>query len=123
MKLDWHCVRAILEALEAADDAVTVLRPEQVRGWETEVVSYHVMLLDEAGYLEGRLLPGSAPPYCVARRLTLEGHELLGRVRSQPLWDEIKRMSRERGVELTFELAKQVSSIAIARLFGAKGGS
>ena len=77
MKLDKELVRQVLLATEASD--------EDPQGWTTLELpdrslletSYHVMLLDEAGFLTGQDLSSLDGLEWQPKRLTYQGHEFL----------------------------------------------
>lgn len=71
MTRDWELVREILVKLEQKSDTKKVLRPEEIQSHDREVVSYHIKLLIQAGFVEGKSSKGlSAPLYCLAESLT-----------------------------------------------------
>lgn len=116
MRLDWDVIRAVLAAAEAREAPGATL-PADVPGFDAETVSAHMRLLIEAGYAQGGCAGGQAAPlHCLIRRLTWEGHELLARVRSEPLWRAVVRTARERGLDLSFEVVKVLAPDALRRL-------
>lgn len=117
MKLDWDCVREILVAIEAEPNVTCQLHPRRVRGWDEDLVSGHMQLLHERGLISARCVPlGDDRVFCVATGLTFEGHELLGKLNSSPLWSGIKRLAREKGLELTLDLVKTLAPIVLAAI-------
>lgn len=90
MKLDQDLVREILLAIEATGhDPYHVFQLELPGREETEV-SYHVMLLDEAGFLHGQDMSSSDGILWHPMRLTMKGHEFLDTVRDPEVWRETK---------------------------------
>jgi len=55
MKRDWDCIRVIFLALENKGDSAGGLRPNEIEGFDAELVSYNMKLLIEAGLIEGVL--------------------------------------------------------------------
>lgn len=96
MKLDKDLVREILLTVEAYD---------QPQGWmtlnlegrEPDLVSYHVMLLDEAGLIIGEKLGGLNSFKWEPKRLTYEGHEFLDTVRDGEVWRRTKAGAEQAG--------------------------
>jgi len=96
MKLDKELVREILLAVEAHDEA---------QGWMTLViegrshkdVSYHVMLLDEAGLLSAISLGGLNHFEWQPKRLTYQGHEFLDTIRDGEVWRRTKEGAEKVG--------------------------
>lgn len=108
MKLDKELVREILLAVEAY---------EEPQGWMTLVidgrssneVSYHVMLLDEAGLLSGISLGGIGHFEWQPKRLTYRGHEFLDAVRDGEVWRRTKEGAEKvggAGLGMLVELGK-----------------
>jgi len=117
MKLSWDCIREILVAIEAEPHVTCQLHPRRVRGWDEDEVSGHMYLLHERGIITAKCVPlGDDRVFCVGTGLTFEGHELLGKLNSPPLWLGIKRMAHEKGVEVTFDLVKTLAPIVLAAL-------
>jgi hypothetical protein len=116
MRRNWELIRRILSKLEEQETARGELMPDAIAGYDEELTAYHFMLLDQAGLIEARGLPAAGPkprPY-VAMALTWEGHELLDHIRSETVWNGVKRTAREKGLELSFEVVKQ-AAIAIIK--------
>jgi len=115
MKRDWDCIRAILVALEENGDATSFIEPSDIAAFDAETVAYNTKLLIEAGLAEG-LIKQSRGLFCVVRSMTWEGHELLDKMRSEKLWNQIKKTAREKGVSLSFEAVKALGTYALTRL-------
>lgn len=97
MKLDKELVREILLAVEAYDEAQGWMELT-IEGRTAEDVSYHVMLLDEAGLLSGISLGGLNHFEWQPRRLTYKGHEFLDTVRDPEVWRRTKEGAEKAGV-------------------------
>jgi Hypothetical protein (DUF2513) len=111
MKLDKDLIRTILLAVESSN--------EDPRGWITlnlpeyfaNEVSYHVQLLDEAGFLEAQDLChlGADGYEWRPKRMTYEGHEFLDTIRDPEIWHRTKEGAKKAGiasVQLLWELGK-----------------
>lgn len=96
MKLDKELVREILLAIEASNQPI-IVSPLFLRGHSTEEVGYHVMLLNEAGLLQGRNSGGSLRFEWVPERLTYKGHEFLDTVRDPEVWRRTKEGAERAG--------------------------
>lgn len=74
MVRNWDTVRAILLKLEAAEAAHATLMLDQVEGIDPQEVGYHMMLLNEAGLIEAKILKSRSGDGTIAtafaRRLT-----------------------------------------------------
>ncbi len=119
MQRDWDLIRAILD--QAADKPPgKSLDANEVKGFEHALVAGHIEMLHDAGYLEARLLPsgtGAGIASALVKKVTMEGYDLLNTLKSPPVWERIKKMAKEKGLDLTFELVKQLSVIALKQIF------
>jgi hypothetical protein len=97
MKLDKDLVREILLAVEAHDQPQGWMTLK-LEGREPDLVSYHVMLLDEAGLLSGISLGGLSRFEWQPKRLTYKGHEFLDTVRDGEVWRRTKAGAEKAGV-------------------------
>ncbi|MFK9098255.1 DUF2513 domain-containing protein [Pseudomonas guariconensis] len=97
MKLDKELIREILLAVEAHDDPQGWM-DLRIEGRSSEEVSYHVMLLDEAGLISGIDLGSIGHFEWQPRRLTYKGHEFLDSVRDPEIWRRTKEGAETAGV-------------------------
>lgn len=105
MKRNWDCVRAILHELEEQPLPSCALQARAIEGWDEQVVAEHMRLLAEHGLIEAAVKQlGDGRLFAVAHRLTWDGHELLGKLDSKPLWNAVRKVASERGLELTLEM-------------------
>ncbi|HKM71886.1 MAG TPA: DUF2513 domain-containing protein [Stellaceae bacterium] len=119
MKRDWDCIRAIFAALENKGDSAGGLRPNQIDGFDAELVSYNMKLLVEARLIEGtssQLMAGSV--YCIASSMTWDGHELFDKIRSETLWNKVKSAAREKALPLSFDVVKLLAIESLKSLIG-----
>src|SRR5690606_4992679 len=72
------------------------------------VLEAHLELLDQAGFVAGYSAELSGNAIC--RGLTWQGHEFLNAVRSETVWAEAKRVLREKGLTVTFDVIKDLCS-------------
>ncbi|GAB6161898.1 DUF2513 domain-containing protein [Desulfothermus naphthae] len=111
MKRNWALIKQILEALEekSIDD---VLRPKEIEGYSEEEVSYHLLLLHEAGLIVAKC-QGQRPGqkiFCLGLRITWEGYELLEAMRSKRLWNRLKERLSQAGIQVSLTAIKAVIS-------------
>ena len=109
MRRDWDLIRLILQRLEEKEAYGEVISPESVEGYDIELVSYHMHILDQAGIIiakcqEQRSRKGGI--YCLAMNLTWEGHELLDSIRSTTIWNKIRKLLREKSIDLSYNAVK-----------------
>lgn len=108
MKLDKDLVRDVLLALEAHDKPDCWLAIE-LPGKSDVEVSYHVMLLAEAGMLKAHNVGSDDGFGWAPTRLTYRGHEFLETVRDPEIWRRTKEGAERAGVsglDMLVELGK-----------------
>jgi hypothetical protein len=111
MKLDKDLVREILLAVEDSDHSPEESITLSLKSRTPQEVSYHVMLLHEAGLIVGRDASVLADVFPVwqPKRLTYRGHEFLDTVRDNEVWRRTKAGAEKAGVAslgLLLELGK-----------------
>lgn len=118
MRLNWKCMRTILEAIESAPPRYAV-RPEALTVLDCDVANYHLHILAQAGFITGKThVMNDGSTYTVATGLTFDGHELLGRLRSPEVWKRVGEMAIERGIELTLDTARALAPQIVKSLIG-----
>lgn len=119
MERNWDCIRAILIALEDQPDTAGLVRPDDLPAWNPETVSYNMLQLAHGGFIEARDQgkPGRAL-YCVAIRLTWEGHELLDRIRTDTAWKRVRKIAHDRSIDLSFEVVKSIATMCLQQMLG-----
>lgn len=120
MQRDWELVRKILAALETLGSTSAHLDSRSIEGYDSDLISYHFYILKQAGLIEATCTKVmDVGLSCVATSITWEGHEFLDKVRSDTTWNKIKTAAKSKGVDLSFEVIKQVAVIVIKGLLGA----
>jgi hypothetical protein len=93
MKRDMDLVRKILLAIEASPSGRA---PEalQIEGYDAAQIGYHVVIMMEAGLVEGIDTSDmdSPGPEASPTRLTWSGHEFLDAARPPERWERVKAM-------------------------------
>lgn len=112
MKRNWDVIREVLITVEGLDTRSSEEYHYDVSEDDANRVAEHAVLLWKAGYLEGADASSVDGPYLIATGLTWGGHELLETMRSKPVWENIKTIAQQQGVELTFEAVKTIASMA-----------
>ncbi len=107
MKRDMDLVRAILFALEELpfDGGPLELK---IEGHSPEEITYHVMLLDEAGLIKAFDFSGDEFTDWRPSHITWAGHEFLNAARDSGRWNKAKALVKEKGGGIVFEVLKQV---------------
>ena len=115
MKRNWDVVRKILLKLEEIGNTTSRLEPDQVNGYDSELVSYHMELLNDAGLIHAKCIRTlSAPLHCVALSMTWTGHEFLDQVRQDSVWNKVKGTAREKGLDLSLDVIVSLAKSVIA---------
>ena len=105
MKLDMDLARRILAEIEASDSIS--LRPKIELPDRSEAeISYHVMLLSQAGLIEAQDISSPERLRWVPGHLTMAGHELLEMSRRDTLWERAKTTVRRQTGGLALELVR-----------------
>ena len=81
MKRDMALVREILLKVEALPFHGR-FHDVEIKGHSDEDINYHIMLLDEAGFIEAEDLTNTSGVCWKPKRLTYHGHESLDAARS-----------------------------------------
>lgn len=123
MKLDKDLVREILLAVEdsshSPDETITL----SLDSHTPQEISYHVMLMHEAGLLVGRDASVLADVFPVwhPKRLTYQGHEFLDTVRDGEVWRRTKAGAEKAGVaglSMLLELGKAIGKQVLNERLG-----
>lgn len=108
MKRDMELIRKILfaaEKLSVEESGGTTL---EIEGYDQQIVSYHVMLLEEAGLIKGIDMSGVSNISWFVDRLTWDGYEFLEASRNEQIWKRTITTITNKGGGLVFEVLKQV---------------
>jgi Hypothetical protein (DUF2513) len=110
MKFDKDLARGILLAVEANDDPfdLGIDVSGQLEASRMEI-AYHVLLFEEAGFLNAVEFSQDGERRRFPTRLTYEGHEFLDTVRDNEIWRHTKETARSAGVaslKFLFEIGK-----------------
>lgn len=91
MKRDMDLCRKILFEIEKSsyegEDGVFDFKVEE---YDRDEVSFHAMLLDEAGLITARNLNANLVGWWIPIRLTWEGYEFLDAARDNARWEKAK---------------------------------
>jgi hypothetical protein len=118
VKRDWELVRKILLRIEE----LPASRGESVssdsfNGYAAEFVSYHMEMMHEAGLIKAltsRTI--NAPAFSRGLSLTWDGQEFLDNIRSETVWNKIKGVAKNKGIDLSLDTIKDLAKIAITSL-------
>ncbi|KJS86265.1 MAG: hypothetical protein JM58_07135 [Peptococcaceae bacterium BICA1-8] len=108
MKRDLDLIRQILLIIEDKPDYDSWAGLD-IPGKSNNEISYHIMLLNEAGLIEARKMcvyDGSSD--WKPSRLTWEGHEFIEASRDENIWAKAKMIVKEKSGGLTLDVLKVV---------------
>lgn len=114
MQRNWDIVRKILIAVEALPTEDSEINSTEFQDIDSDTAAYHMRLLLEASLIVGSCRDALGPPLCRARHLTWEGHEFLDKIKNESIWRKIKATAREKGVDLSFAVIKDLAKALIA---------
>ena len=115
MKRDMDLVREILLKLEDLPYDGQ-LHNITVDGRTNEEISYHVMLLEEAGLIAAMSLTSHDGICWKPTRLTYSGHEFLDAARSDTVWERAKAWTLKTTGTLTVEAMKLALPLVVKSL-------
>ncbi len=137
MKRDWDYIRKLLTDVEEDRDVLADMptKPE----WPDDLseqqfneiykkykeaddrICGHLELLTQNGYIKGlKVEQGASGEWLCSvysPRLTMAGHDLLDTMRSDGMWEKIKKTAKDKGVELTFDGIKIIGGALLKQLF------
>lgn len=104
MKRNMDLVRLLLMRSEGDSDA-----EKAVEQFSVEEKAYHVLLLIDAGLVEGvvRRNQNGVCTGSVVSRLTWAGHDFLQSIRDDSLWKKAKKHVIKPGASWTFDILKE----------------
>jgi hypothetical protein len=107
MKRDMDLIRSVLIILE---DAPFNGAPLKIRhpDYPADQLSYHVMLLHEAGLIHAFDRSGGEFVLWEPVYITWQGHEFLEAAKDDTRWNRAKNHFKEKGVPLMFDVLKSL---------------
>ena len=117
MQRDWGLIRLILRMIEEKPSYGDVVRPDAITGYDDELVSYHLHILDQAGLITAKCKDTRSGIFCVAMNLTWDGHELLDSIKSETVWNQLRNVFREKSIDLSYAAVKTAALSIIKHNF------
>ncbi len=119
MQRDWELIRKILIRVEELSSIQDVIRASEFEGYDEDLVSYHMYLLEQANLVEGAIKKHhNTGIMALLSNLTWQGHEFLDAIRSDSVWNKLKVTASEKGVTMPFEVIKESAITIIKGLLG-----
>ena len=103
MQRDLELVRILLREVEANPDPQEWIDPEP-EGFTPDEVSYHIMLMDQAGLIEAWNRSAIGVFRWSARNLTWHGHEILAAASHEEAWNKTVAKLTDIAPGLVFEI-------------------
>lgn len=105
MRRDMDLCRKILLAIEEkGDPAGGWIEDLGIDGYEADIISAHIQLLDEKGLIEAIDLSSASSFELKAERLTDDGHEFLDHARDETIWNKAKQIVLEKAGSLSLDV-------------------
>jgi hypothetical protein len=85
-----------------------------------EKVGYHIWLLKEAGYLTASFFSADNDPYStvLVSQLTWERQDLADSLRTESVWNEVKKRIAKAGIDVTIDVLKALAIKVAAEKLG-----
>jgi len=115
MKRDFDLIRKLLIFFEEKPGSEPVRKPE-IAGYNDIEIMYHLLLLNDAGFLRCEPIKSTSSDRVIKVipfELTWDGHEFLDKIRSEEIWNKTKVTIKKKGVDLSFDTIRQVTSEVI----------
>jgi hypothetical protein len=116
MKRNWDVIREVLIEVESLGFNERSRFDYSLSYRETEEntsKAEHALLLWKAGFINAVDAGSMDGPAILSPELTWQGHELLEVMRSKPVWDRIKSVAADKGLELSFEAILALGKAAV----------
>ncbi|MCL4301413.1 MAG: DUF2513 domain-containing protein [Anaerolineae bacterium] len=110
MKRNMDLVRQILLEIEKQPFIPGYPIDLNIPGFSHEVLSYHVMIMHEAGLIEAapELHNTGHPPHWSPNRLTWQGHEFIDAARDNTIWNRAMATVKDKMGSIPFTLLQQL---------------
>lgn len=111
MKRDMTVVRQVLQAI-AARESTHDFVPIDIEGVEPRVVSYHIKILVDGGYVDAEELMamGDDFPSFLTATLTWAGNDLLDAIDSPKAWAAVRAKLGDQGLSAPVEIIKELAT-------------
>jgi Hypothetical protein (DUF2513) len=118
MKRDMELIRTILLQIEENEESPLGWVDLHIPNQSSEVVSYHVQLLRDAGLVEAQDVSSRVGLDMRPKRLTWSGHEFLDAAKNDTVWNKAQEIVKEKGGAIPFEVLKGLLVKLASSVFG-----
>ncbi|WP_404443478.1 DUF2513 domain-containing protein [Sutcliffiella horikoshii] len=116
MKRDMELIRTILISIEENNSQMGWIDLD-IPEYEDDMISYHVELLNNAGFIEAVDLSSMDGYEWKPKKITWNGHEFLDSIKNDTVWNEVKEQVKEKGGNISFEVLKALALQVSSKLF------
>ncbi len=112
MRRDFELIRKLLLFFEEKESPKHVKVPP-IEGYDESTIKYHLVLLHDAGLLRCEPVKSSTSDriiYVIPFELTWNGHEFLGKIRDEKVWEKIVDTISRHGGSLVFSVINQLAT-------------
>ncbi len=117
VKIDFNIIRKILLSLEESPTPNTAINAKNITDFPEQEVAYNMQQLKDRGCINATILESRTGSgtinSAIAHRLTHSGHELLGLIRNDSVWEEVKDTCQKLELEMTFNIVTTVAKRCI----------
>ncbi len=121
MKRDMDLIRQLLLEIEEKHDGSGRPVKVNIEGCSHDVVTEHLFMLKEAGFIEARDASHMQGRGILVLRMTWSGHEFINEIRDPTIWAETKEGAKKVGsfsLAIVSDIAKGIIKKKIADLSG-----
>jgi hypothetical protein len=116
MQRNWDVIRKILIKLEEKSDLNSSISVDEVDGYDTHSVGFHMQLLNEAGLIEA--VKNGISGGWKANSIRWAGYELLDKIRQDTVWNKVKATAREKSIDLSFDAIGIIANKILSSTLG-----
>lgn len=116
MKRDWDMVRAILLEVQNMTPVERDKASYELPHLSDDPEAIHAFMLYDAGFLKGIKGDADGGRSLLDPELTWAGQDLLASIESKPVWERVKHIATEKGLEMSFDQVKLLAIKATAQI-------
>lgn len=117
MKRDFDLVRSLLLYVEQSPPGQRIENLSETN-YETEVISEHIKLLIEGGFLEGNVDRSYGGVHYVVFGLTWEGHNFLDNAKNDTVWKKVMADAEKKGMSLSMSVLNRLLTKTAEKYMG-----
>ena len=108
MKRDMNTIRDILLKIEETPrERLDFLEPPT--GCSYTKMTEHLIMLDDAGFIEGQLIVEFQARRYLVHKITWDGHDYLETIRNTEVWNQVQEKLKPVGGDFAFEVVKELA--------------